>query len=271
MKKYIESNRKRWNELADIHFKSKFYNVENFKKGGISISDLEINEVGDVKGKNLLHLQCHFGKDTLSWGRLGANVTGVDFSDKAIQLARKLSKEIGIVGNFIHSNVLKLENTPLEPESFDIVYTSHGTIWWLPDLKKWAQLITTYLKPGGMFYIADSHPTGSIFDDESEKDLIPRFSYFHTDEPLEFDYDGSYAGEDIKIKHKKEYGWMHNLGYIINCLIEAGLRIKFIHEYPYASWKQFPFLVEREDGWWDLPDIYPRIPLTFTLKAVKPK
>jgi SAM-dependent methyltransferase len=269
MKKYIESNRKRWDELADLHFKSKFYDVENFRKGGISIYDLEINEVGKVKGKHLLHLQCHFGKDTLSWGRLGAKVTGVDFSEQAIQLAKQLSEEIGMEATFIHSDILELEKTALEPESFDVVYTSHGSIYWLPDLEKWAQLIYTYLKPGGMFYIADSHPTGSIFDDESEEDLTPRFSYFYTKEPLEFDYNGSYAGEDIKIKNIKEYGWMHNLGYIVNNLIEAGLRIEFIHEYPFASWKQFPFLVEREDGWWDLPDIYPRIPLTFTIKAVK--
>ncbi len=184
MKEYVETNRKRWDELADIHYKSEFYNVKEFKKGGISISSLEIEEVGDVKGKKLLHLQCHFGKDTLSWARLGAEVTGVDFSSRAVELAQQLSSEIGIEANFIHSDVSKLDKTSLEPHSFDIIYTSHGAIYWLPDLMEWAKIISYFLKPNGIFYIADSHPTGNIFDDECEDDLIVRYPYFHEELPL---------------------------------------------------------------------------------------
>jgi hypothetical protein len=120
-----------------------------------------------------------------------------------------------------------------------------------------------------MFYIADSHPTAGIFDDESEKELKPRYPYFHHEEPQEFDYDGSYASDSIKIVNKKEYGWAHNLGYIINSLIEAGLRIEFCHEFPFGSWKMFPFLTEKEDGWWYLSGDYPQIPLMFTIKALK--
>lgn len=269
MKDYIKINKKRWDELAKIHFNSKFYNVEKFNEGGISISDLEINEVGDVKGKKLLHLQCHFGKDTLSWARLGSQVTGVDFSSRAIELAQQLSVEIGIEATFIQSDIYDLDRTTLKQNNFDIVFTSNGAIYWLPNLKKWAKFISHYLKPNGFFYILDSHPTGNIFDDECENDLIIRYPYFHQKEPLEFDEEGSYADEGAKLSNTKEYGWVHDLGSIVNSLIQAGLRIEFIHEYPFVAWKMLPFLEQKEDGWWHLPDKFQKVPLTFSLKATK--
>ncbi|MFW9902796.1 MAG: class I SAM-dependent methyltransferase [Candidatus Thorarchaeota archaeon] len=269
MKEYINRNKKRWEELADLHFKSKFYNVENFKKGGISISELEINEVGDVRGKKLLHLQCHFGKDTLSWARLGAQVTGIDFSSRAIELAQRLGTEIGIEATFIQSDIYELDGINLEPSSFDIVFTSNGAIYWLPDLNRWAQHISHFLKPNGFFYILDSHPMGNIFDDECEDDLIVRYPYFHLDKPLEFDEEGSYADEEAKITNTKEYGWVHDMGSIVNSLIKTELRIDFLHEYPFVAWKMFPFLEQKEDGWWYLPEKFQQIPLTFSLKATK--
>ena len=180
-----------------------------------------------------------------------------------------MSSEIGIEATFIHSDIYQLEKTVLEPDSFDIIFTSHGVIWWLPDLVKWARIISYFLKPNGVFYIADSHPTGNIFDDECENDLIVRYPYFHEKKPLEFDYNGSYASGEAKLQNKKEYGWVHNMGYIVNSLIKAGLRIEFIHEYPFVSWKMFPFLEENEVGWWYLPDEFRKIPLMFTLKARK--
>jgi len=269
MKKYFDANLKRWNELADIHFTGDFYNVKKFKEGGVSITDLERKEVGDVKGKKLLHLQCHFGKDTLSWSRLGAKATGVDFSSRAINLAQQLNQEIGEKVDFVHSNIYDLKETNLIPESFDIVYTSHGTIYWLPDLTEWAKIIAYYLKQGGFFYIADGHPTGCIFDDEDPKDLKIRYPYFHEEKPLKFEEEGSYADENVKLANKTEYGWVHDMGDMVNNLINAGLTIEFIHEYPFVSWKALPFLEEREDGWWYLPEKYPQIPLTLTIRARK--
>ncbi len=270
MKDYIQENKKRWEELAEVHFDSEFYNIKKFREGGISISDLEVKEVGDVEGKKLLHFQCHFGKDTLSWARLGASVTGVDFSSNAIRLASELSKELEINATFIQTEIQKLDQTDLTKESFDIVFTSHGAIYWLPELKKWAEMIAYYLKPGGFFYIAEGHPTALIFDDEHESELRVRYPYFHQDEPLAFDYDSSYASGDVKIKNTREYGWVHDLGYIVNNLIDAGLQIEFIHEFPFISWEMYPFLEERE-GWWHLPDKFQKIPLMFSLKATKPK
>jgi SAM-dependent methyltransferase len=269
MKEYINSNKKRWEELADLHFKGEYYDVENFKKGGISLSELEINEVGDVKGKKLLHLQCHFGKDTLSWARLGAQVTGADFSSRAIELAKQLSVEIGIEATFIQSDISALDQTSLEPASFDIVFTSNGAIYWLPELKSWAKYISHFLKPNGFFYILDSHPTGNIFDDECEDDLIVRYPYFHQEKPLEFDEEGSYADEKAKLMNTKEYGWVHDMGSIVYSLVNAELRIDFLHEYPFVAWKMFPFLEQKEDDWWYLPRKFQKIPLTFSLKAIK--
>ena len=225
--------------------------------------------MGDVKGKELLHLQCHFGKDTLSWARLGARVTGVDFSSRAIELAQQLSAKIGIEATFINSDIYELDRTSLVQNNFDIVFTSNGAIYWLPNLKRWAQLIFNYLKPNGFFYILDSHPTGNIFDDEREDDLVIRYPYFHQEKPLEFDEEGSYANAEAKLTNTKEYGWVHDMSSIINSLIRAGLRIDFLHEYPFVAWKMFPFLEQKEDGWWHLPRKFQKIPLTFSLKAIK--
>ncbi len=272
VKKYIDENKRRWNELADVHFKSEYYNVDEFRRGGISLSQLEVQEVSNVKGKKLLHLQCHFGKDTLSWARLGAEVTGVDFSPRAIELARQLSNELGLKATFIQSDIMELptiDNSLLVPHSFDIVFTSHGSIYWLPDLKKWAEVISLYLKRGGVFYIVDSHPTAFMFDDEDPKGLKLRYPYFHQKEPIKSIVDGSYASGDPAIKSNIEYGWPHNLSYIVNNLIQNDLEILFINEYSIASWKMYPFLKPLENGWWYLPVDFPQIPLTFSIKAKK--
>ncbi len=270
MNKYIETNKKRWDELAEVHFKGDFYDVESFIRGGISISDLEIKEIGrEIQGQKLLHLQCHFGKDSLSWVRLGAQVTGVDFSPIAIELAHKLSQQTGLKATFIEADINNLKSTPLEPNSFDIVFTSHGAIYWLPDLDVWAENISLFLKDGGIFYIADSHPMGMIFDERCEKGFQIRYPYFHSEIPISSEEEGSYADETVEITNKVEYGWVHNLGYIINCLIKVGLIIDFIHEFPFISWKQFPFLEQKQDDWWYIPEDMPQLPLMFTLRAIK--
>lgn len=273
MEDYYAFNKDHWDELADLHVKGPYHGVDQFKKGKSSLSPLEVGELGDVKGKNLLHFQCHFGLDTLSWARLGAKVTGVDFSDRAIFHAKKLSKETGIKATFIQSNIFDLPQTVLKPEGFDIIFTSYGTICWLHDLQEWAKLIAYYLKPGGFFYIADSHPTGLIFDDEEADQLSVRYPYFHNPKPLEFNEDGSYADPSAKIENKTEFEWQHDLGEIINSLIAAGLQIEFLHEFPYICWKMLPFLQQKEDGWWHLPEKYEnlKVPLMFSLKAARSK
>ena len=156
MDKQLQVNRRNWNERTPVHAASDFYDVEGFKAGRITLRDLERREVGEVSGKTLLHLQCHFGLDTMSWARLGAKPTGVDFSDAAIDLARSLNDELGLGVRFIHSNIYDLPG--VLDEQFDIVFTSYGVLCWLPDLDDWARVASNHLKPGGVFYIAEFHP-----------------------------------------------------------------------------------------------------------------
>lgn len=266
MDEYIKENLDLWNEITPIHAKSEFYDVEGFKNGKSDmLYPIEIEEMGDVKGKSLLHLQCHFGMDTLSWARRGARVTGIDFSDKSIDLARSLSEDLGIEAQFICCDVYDLPEK-LEGK-FDIVYTSGGVLCWLPDLKWWAEIISHFLKPGGFFYILEGHPFMMVFDDSP--DIIEpevRYSYFHTTEPVKWESEGDYANPDALVTHCS-YEWTHSLGDIINSLISSGLRIEFLHEFPMIGFKQFPFMERDDNGLWRIKGN--KIPLTFSIKATK--
>ena len=166
-KEIFELNKKAWNNKTPFHLKSEMYKLEEFKKGKSSLKFIEVEELGDVKGKSMLHLQCHFGQDSLSWARMGANVTGVDFSDEAINAADSLRDELELDTKFICSNIYDLESKL--DKNFDIVFTSYGTIGWLPNLDKWGKLISHYLKPGGTFYIVDFHNVLWMFDEEFKK------------------------------------------------------------------------------------------------------
>jgi SAM-dependent methyltransferase len=267
MEPTLEANRKMWDEFVFINSRSEMYQLEEFKKGMNKLNPLERTEVGDVKGKSLLHLQCHFGMDTLSWARLGASVTGMDFSSKGIEMAKTLSSELHIPGRFICCNLYDLPDHL--DEQFDIVYTSYGVLCWLPDLLRWAQIVARYLKLGGFFYITESHPFANVFDDEKDvKELKVRYPYFHSG-PMEFVADGSYADPVAKIPPHKEYEWMHGMGEIITSLCDAGLKIEFLHEFPYLCYAQLPFMEKGKDGNWRLPGSEESIPFTFSLKASK--
>ena len=269
MNEYMETNRERWNELVALHAASNMYDLEGFKKGNIRIRALEREEVGDVSGKSLLHLQCHFGIDTLSWARLGAKVTGIDYSDQAITLARSLSQELRIPATFVLSSVYDLPQTLDAAEQFDIVYTSHGVLGWLPDLKPWALVIGHYLKPGGFFYIAEAHPFMWTFDNDLPAFKL-KYPYF-TREPIRTVAENSYATKNAKVQHSTEYNWNHTLSNILGSLLDVGLRIDFLHEYPFSAWACFPNMQEGADRWYTItdPEKADMIPLTFTLKAIK--
>jgi len=263
---HLQDNRKMWNEFVSINSRSEMYQLEEFKKGMNKLNSLERTEVGDVKGKSLLHLQCHFGMDSLSWARLGANVTGMDFSPKGIEMAQSLSKDLQIPGKFVCCNLYDLPDHL--DEQFDIVYTSYGVLCWLPDLPRWAKIVARYVKPGGFFYIAEFHPFASVFDDEKNiKELKVRYPYFHQG-PMEFVAEGSYASAE-KIPPHKEYEWMHGMGEIITSLCEAGLKIEFLHEFPTICYAQLSFMEKDPNGDWRLPGEEGWIPLTFSLKATK--
>ena len=265
MDEHIIENRELWNELTPIHERSEYYDVKGFKSGKSTLKPIELEELGDVSGKSLLHLQCHFGLDTLSWARLGARVTGVDFSDKAITLARSLSKELGIKANFVCSNIYDLPKA-LDGE-FDIVFTSYGVLCWLPDLRRWGEVVAHFLKPEGAFYMVEDHSLLNIFETtEDGTGLKIAHSYFHATEPTKWQAEGSYASGSVKVSHPS-YEWTHSLSDVVNALIYAGLRIEFLHEFPVCAWQRFPFMKQDKDGWWRLKD--DNIPLTFSLRATK--
>ncbi len=267
MESYSQANQKMWDALVAINAASEMYQLDAFKKGENKLNPLEISEVGDVKGKSLLHLQCHFGMDTLSWARMGATVTGVDFSPKGIELAQSLSRELDIPGNFICCDLYDLPKHL--NEQFDIVFTSYGVLCWLPDIPRWAQTVARYVKPGGFFYLAEFHPFEYVFDDEpGVKELKVKYPYFHKG-PMEFTADGSYSDPVTKIEPCQEYEWAHGVGEVITALIDAGLRLDFFHEFPYACFADLPFMEKGEDGYWRLPGGAETIPLTYSIKATK--
>jgi SAM-dependent methyltransferase len=274
MNQWSAANKALWEEWTEIHVRSAFYDVEGWKAGRHGLPEMILDEVGEVAGKDLLHLQCHFGLDTLSWARLGARVTGVDFSERAIAHARALSAETGLDASFVQADVLDL---PAHLEGgFDVVFTTFGVTGWLPDLTRWARGLVRCLRPGGVLYLADGHPFAWAFDDlaPDPAGLRLREPYFASDEPLAYPTQGSYADPDAHVEAPTEYGWPHGMGEIITVLAEAGLRVEWLHEYPYVPWKMFPFCVAAPElgrSWWRLPDeLHGKLPLIFSLRACLP-
>ncbi len=266
----LRVNQGLWDEWTLIHERSAFYDLEGFRQGGVRVQPYEIEEVGDVAGRDLLHLQCHFGIDTLSWARLGARVTGADFSAQAIELATRLAADLGLGARFVRSDLYGLPDA-LEGE-FDVVYTSRGVLGWLPDISRWAQVVSHFLKPGGTFYITEIHPVVQAFENEgvAAGELRLQYPYWEHEQPLAFDVVGSYADRSAQLQTPTEYTWNHGLGEILTALIDAGLRIESLREFPWVDW-QLDFLVRDEDGKWRLPPETPgELPLVFSLVAMKP-
>jgi SAM-dependent methyltransferase len=267
----VADNRALWDEWTRIHETSAFYDLDGFRRGGIRIKPYELEEIGAVDGLTLLHLQCHFGIDTLSWARLGARVTGADFSPAAIDLARRLADEIGFPeARFVCSEVNDLPNA-LDGE-FDLVYTSNGVLGWLPDIRRWAEVAAHFVRPGGRFYVTEIHPVADVFEGEgvAPGELLLRYPYWEREAPLTFPVQGSYADPTAEVEARSEHGWFHGLGEIVTALIDAGLRIEAVREYPFVNWK-LDFLEERGDGTWRLPrELDGRLPLFFSILASKP-
>lgn len=269
----VLANRLLWDGWTELHVTSSSYDVEGFMAGRCTLDEVELEGVGDVEGKSLLHLQCHFGLDTLSWARRGAQVVGVDFSEKAVAHARRLARELGLAARFVQADVTDTAAVldQLAGEQFDVVFTSHGTISWLPDLRPWAQIVAGALKTGGRFFIADAHPFTWMFDDESDEPGLrfnPRYKYFGR-EALRFEEKGSYAAPEAEFQGVS-FSWQHNFEEIIGSLAGAGLTVVSLREYPYLTWQWFPWMVKDEKGLHRLPEGTPDLPLMFSLTALKP-
>lgn len=262
---YFESNKKLWNERTGVHVKSAFYDNDGFITGKNSLNKIELDELGDVNGKSLLHLQCHFGQDTISFARLGAKATGVDFSEEAIKNAIEINNKCGTDAEFVNCNVYDLKNHL--DKKYDIVFCSYGVTGWLPDLDSWAEIISHFLKPGGFFYYVEFHPVVWMFDDNFEKIEYP---YFNTDEPIKIISSSTYADRNLKLQEINEFGWNHSLSEIFNSLTASGLRVEYIHEFPFSPYNIFPGMYQSEDGYWRMSKFGDKLPMLFSIKAVKP-
>ncbi len=262
----MKANLDWWNEVVGVHAHGDSYKLESFKAGMSRLKYLEGEEVGDVVGKSLLHLQCQFGFDILSWARLGASVTGVDFSETAIALARSLADEEALDATFVHSDLYDLPHAL--SAQFDIVYTSYGVIGWLPDLLPWAPSSPISSNQVASFILPKAIPScGSSM-------IPPRISRWSTPtshtKPSE--RRGSYADRSARMKHTVLYGWNHTFSEMFTSPLSAGLRIDFLHEFPFCAWDNFPEMALGEDKFNRMKDPYKEhmIPMTFSLKATRP-
>ncbi len=270
----IADNRRLWDAWTAIHTTGPFYDVQRFRDdpADVRIEPWEREEVGDVDGKTLLHVQCHFGLDTLSWARLGAaHVTGVDFSEPAIAFATELAAETGLAdrSRFVVSNVYDLPG-PLAGETFDIVYTGRGALGWLPDLAPWARALASFVRPGGILYVHEGHPVLWALDDDAEQVSALRLAYdYWGGETLSFPVEGSYADPTADVDAEVEHGWNHSLGEVVTLLAAQGLRVELLDEKRELGWPA-PFLVDRGDGVHVWPPEAPgTLPLMYSLRMRK--
>jgi len=259
---YFDANRDAWNKKTFVHKNSSFYDIVSFKADKTSLNEIELKELGSVNGKTLLHLQCHFGMDTLSWAREGAIVTGIDFSEEAIKTAEELREELNIPAEFICCNVY--DTSQYINQQFDIVFTSYGVIGWLPELDAWAKVIAESLKVGGIFYMVEFHPVVWMLDEDFQYIKY----YYHNESVVEDEQTGSYADRYADI-HYKEYGWNHSIGEVLNSLIKHGLMILHFNEFNFSCYNCFNNLVQGEDGYWRVKGLENKIPMMYSLKATK--
>ncbi len=259
---YLQINKTSWNNRVDAHLASEFYDVEGFLKGNTSLNDIELKLLDDVKGKSILHLQCHFGQDSISLARLGARVTGVDLSDKAIDAANEMAKKTGNDVKFICCDVYDLPNHL--NEQFDMVFASYGTIGWLPDMNKWANIIATFLKPNGRFVFAEFHPVVWMYDDNFE---TIKYNYFNAG-PIEENETGTYADKGAPIQ-QESVGWNHDLAEVFTSLITNGIEINSFEELNYSPYNCFAKTVEFEPKKFRITHFGNKIPMVYALVGTK--
>lgn len=259
---YIAINKKTWNNKTDVHVTSDFYDNESFLKGKSTLMDIELQLLGDITGKKILHLQCHFGQDTMTFSRMGAKATGVDLSDKAIEKAREFATQLDLDTQFICCDLYDLPNHL--NEQFDIVFTSYGTIGWLPDLDKWADVISKFLKPNGKLVFAEFHPIVWMFDNHFKEVF---YSYFNI-EPIVEEETGTYADKNAPLE-TKTITWNHPTSEVLNALINNGLEINSFNEYDYSPYNCFNETEEFEPGKFRIKHLQNKIPMVFSLVATK--
>lgn len=261
-------NRAFWDERVPIHVGSGFHDVEGFKAGGISLGPDEVRDLGDVRGRRLAHLQCHFGLDSLSWARLGAEVSGLDFSEPAIDAARRLALEVGLRADFVQGEVY--DAPVLLGGGFDVVYTGIGALCWLPDIDRWAKVVADLLRPGGELYLVEFHPAIWGLEPNAVTGVPEvRYDYFTRPGGERVAVEGSYAQTDAATAHNETVEWNHDLGSVVTALIRAGMEIRELRESDASYTQRFPLMERGDDRRWRKPPNRPNLPMMYTLRAVK--
>jgi len=259
---YLEVNRKLWNARTEHHLQSEFYDNAAFMEGKNTLNDIELNLLGDVQGKHIIHLQCHFGQDTLSLARMGAVVTGMDLSEQAVETARLQAQKLALPAKFIAANVYDVDEQLTG--QFDIVFSSYGVIGWLPDMHRWAAVVSRLLKPGGMFVFAEFHPAVWMFDNDFEKIT---YSYFNKEAIVEQE-SGTYAVRDAPLQ-LHSVTWNHSLGEVLQSLLDAGLQLRVFREYDYSPYNCLKDMTEGEPGRFYVRGAEGKLPMLYALQMVK--
>jgi ubiquinone/menaquinone biosynthesis C-methylase UbiE len=259
---YIAINKATWNNKVDVHVDSDFYDMDGFLNGKSTLNEIELELLGDVKGKKILHLQCHFGQDTMTFSRMGAKATGVDLSDKAVEKAREINEKLNLDTTFVCCDIYDLPDHL--DEKFDIVFTSYGTIGWFPNLDKWAKVVSHFLQPNGKFVMADFHPVVWMFDNDF-KEIF--YNYFNV-APIIEDESGTYADRSAEIS-AQTVTWNHPTSEILNALITNGLELNCYNEFDYSPYNCFNQAEEFEPNKFRIKHLENKIPMVYSIAATK--
>jgi SAM-dependent methyltransferase len=263
-------NRANWDERVAVHLRSPMYRLDALRAGQGRLGPIIEAEVGPVAGRRVLHLQCHFGRETLTLAQQGAEVVGLDFSGAAIAAARGLADELGLArrARFVEADLYDAPAAIAEPQAFDLVFVSWGAIGWLPDIRRWAEVAAHFVRPGGALYLAEGHPAALVLDDlaKGAHGMPGWFAPYFLREPLVLDDPTDYADENARLENARSYCWMHPLGDVVSGLIETGLTLRWLHEHDAVPWRMFKLLVKGEDGLWRWPE-RPWLPLAYSLRA----
>lgn len=261
---YFDANQKLWDAKTPIHWASSFYDVEGFIKKPNSLNSIETKLLGDLHHQSILHLQCHFGQDTISLAKLGAKAVGIDFSSEAIDHARKLNEELGTDCTFFESNVYNIASLGLG--QFDWVFTSYGSICWLPDLETWAKIIFDHLKPGGKFLIVDLHPLLHLLDWTTAQIA---YEYDTYGQPIREENQGTYTdgGECLK---SVEYFWNHSMSSLISALLKSGLILESLDEFNYCPYDLFGDGSIATESGFAIKNLPKSFPYVYAIACTKP-
>jgi SAM-dependent methyltransferase len=265
-------NRASWDERAPAHAASPGYSVQKFIDDPTFVSDVvrfDIPRLGDIRGVRGVHLQCHIGTDTLSLARLGARMTGLDFSAPALAEARRLAEAVGADIEFVESDVYSAADV-LERASYDLVFTGIGALCWLPDIRRWAAVVSALLRPGGRLFIREGHPMLWSLDDTRQDALVVDYPYFERPEPIVFDEGGTYVETDVEFQHNVTHEWNHGLGEVVTTLLDEGFELTMLEEHDSVPWEALPGQMELlDDKEWRLADRPWRLAHSYTLQAIK--